>query len=231
MIVAIDVDVMADCAEAEWYAKEVAGSLLLREQVVERLVVLTNPHNHARFETLRDERCDVAMVHRPLFEGRTVADWSSLLFRHPRTGAELLTGHLAAKLRIVRELGAGIVHFPADAAEAMDLDAPCVVSLHGDFASVDPACPLSATLAHAVILESEAAQEHLCGRSHVAWAKAFVAPPPATYRQLSTREAPEADNDEDRDLADLRAARESFAAAICEAYEHAIASFELRSAA
>ena len=231
MIVAIDVDVMADDSEAEWYAKEVAGSLLMREHVIERVVVLTNPHNHARFETLRDERCDVAMVHRPLFEGRTVADWSGLLFRHPRTGAELLTDHLAAKLRIVRELGAGIVHFPGDASEAMDLDAPVVVSLHGDFASGEPACPLSATLAHAVILESEAARERLCERSHVSWAKVFVAPPPAPGRQGSTLAVCEADKSEDRDLADLRAAREAFAAAICEAYEHAIASFELRSAA
>jgi hypothetical protein len=231
MIVAIDVDVMADCAEVERYAKEVAGSLLLREQAIERLVVLTSPQNHARFETLRDERCDVAMMHRPLFEGRTVADWSGLLFRHPRTGAELLTEHLAAKLRIVRELGAGVVHFPGDPADAMDLDAPVVVSLHGDFAGADPACPFSATLAHAVILESEAARERLCGRSHVPLSKAFVAPPPPSDGQLSTRAASEADDDQDRDLADLRAAREAFAAAICEAYEHAIASFELRSAA
>ena len=231
MIVAIDVDVVAADAEVERYAREVAGSMLLRNQFVERVVVLTNDQNHARFETLRDERCDVAMVHRPLFEGRTVADWSGLLSRHPRTGAELLTDHLAAKLRIVRELGAGVVHFPGDAAEAMDLDAPVVVSLHGDFASADPACPLSATLAHAVILESDAARERLCDRSHVSWSKAFVAPPPMPDRQLSTLAASEADNDGDRDLADLRAARESFAAAICEAYEHAIASFELRSAA
>ena len=230
MIVALDAEAAGDCVTAERYLREVVASLLARDAPVERVVVLTGGQNHAGFETLRDERCDLAMVRRPLFEGRTVRSWADLLSRDPRAGAELLSDHLAQKLRIVRELGASVVHFPREVAIGMDINAPLVVSLQSDAHWDGDSLPIAANLAHAVVVESEAARLRLCAAAGVAWAKAFVAACPESSGQVSTDAPPDAD-DEKRELRDLRARREAFAAAVCEAYEHALASFELKGAA
>jgi hypothetical protein len=216
MIVAIDADAGSGGTNVDGYVRIIVSALLARDGAVERIVVMSNVENHARFEMLRDERCDVAMVRRPLFEGHTVSDWPALLSRQPRAGAELLGGHLQEKLRIIRELGVDVVHFPADAAEAVNLDLPTVVSLH-DAAQAE--CPPSAALAHAVILTSDEARERLCAACAVSRDKAFVAPWPGGA--VSLNGAGVADD----------VGYDSFAAAICEAYEHALASFELRDAA
>ena len=213
MTVAVDVDLGANAGGLEHYARKIVAALLSRDRVVERIILITNTDNHARFETLRDEHCDVAMVHRPLFEGRTVADWSSLLARHPNTGPELLSYHLHAKFRIIRDLAVDVVHFPDDPVQPMNLDAPMVISLHS------PAP--SASIAHAVIVKSDAHRRQLCHESNIPTAKVFVAVPPG---QCSTNSPREADEDHDRRLRD-------FAASIREAYEHALASFQLKNAA
>ena len=61
----------------------------------------------------------------------------------------------------------------------------------------------------------------LCREASIPPAKVFVAIPP---RQGSTNSPPDADEDDSR-------ASQKFAAAICEAYEHALASFQLKNAA
>jgi hypothetical protein len=221
MTVAIDTDSAppregGDVA-VDRYVRELVGSLLSGGGPVDRIVLLTNAENHARFETLRDEHCDVAMVHRPLFEGRPVEDWSALLARYPTSGAELLSGHLQEKLRIVRELGAAVVHLLADPPQAMPAEAPVVVSLLGESA-------VSSTLAHAVIVPAETVKEQLCAGWGVSREKVFVAP---WAGETATREA----SSIEAGVADDSKGREAFAAAVCEAYEHALASFELRNAA
>jgi hypothetical protein len=217
MIVAIDVDAGCEAGDTEDYVRCLVAALLAREGPVHRVVVLTHSDNHAAFEMLRDERCDVAMIRRPLFAGHPVSDWPALLSRQPRAGAELLAGYLQEKLRVIRELGAAVVHFPGGTVEEMGLNIPMVVSVRGE---AEGECPLSATLAHAVIAGSEEARERLCGACRVPREKAFVArwPVSAGGSSVAGRVADDS-------------GYEAFAAAVCEAYEHAVASFELRDAA
>ena len=76
-------------------------------------------------------------------------------------------------------------------------------------------------MAHAVIVDSDTDREQLCRESSIPRGKVFVAMPPG---QGSTNSARKADEDHSR-------ASQEFAAAICEAYEHALASFQLKNAA
>jgi len=223
MTVAIDVDCSTAHAGARapsdgpdpvayTYAPALVSALLSFNGPVSRIVLLTNDDTHAHFEMLRDEHCDVAMLHRPLFEGRPVKDWPNLLSRHPTSGAELLTGHLQEKLKIIRELGASVVHVMSNPPEAMLVETPVIISLTTQ-------CPHAPPPAHAVIVPTAATKERLCVECGVPRDKVFVAPCP---REPSSIDPPVADDSK---------SRKAFAAAVCEAYEHALASFELRNAA
>jgi hypothetical protein len=173
----------------------------------EGVLVLTRAENHARLETLRDERTDVVLVRRPLFEGREVADWAGLMAAHPRVGAELLASHLHEKVRIIGQLGAAALHFPVDGGELMEIDLPIVLSVHSE----SPA-RLSAELADALVV-------HEAGRAEgLPQSKTFVVP------IGSIDSAPAADNE-------VMRTSEGAACLLAEAYEHALASFELRKAA
>ena len=217
MTVAIDVDCSTHAGAgapsdgpdpaAHTYVPALVSALLSSNTAVTRIVLLTNDDTHANFEMLRDEHCDVAMLHRPLFEGRPVKDWPALLSRHPTSGAELLAGHLQEKLKIIKELRASVVHVLANPPEAMLVETPVIISLPAQ-------CPASAPPAHAVIVPSAATKERLCVEFGVPRDKVFVAP-----------------SSVDPTVADDPKCRKAFAAAVCEAYEHALASFELRNAA
>jgi len=221
MTVAIDVDCSTHAGagapsdgpdlSAYTYVPALVCALLSNNTPVTRIVLLTNDDTHAHFEMLRDEHCDVAMLHRPLFEGRPVKDWPALLSRHPTSGAELLAGHLQEKLRIIKELRASVVHVLANPLEAMLVEIPVIISLDQ--------CPPSPPPAHAVIVPSAATKERLCVECGVPREKVFVAPCPREPSSI------------DPAVADDPKSRKAFAAAVCEAYEHALASFELRNAA
>jgi hypothetical protein len=206
MTVAFDLDCPApsspkgDDSDLAAHTYVLVSSLLSLGAPVTRIILLTNDATHARFDLLRDEHCDVAMIHRPLFEGRPVTDWKALLARYPRSGAELLTGHVQEKLRIIRDLGANIVHSLGDVFESIHEQLPLVVSLQDESAT-------SATNAHAVIVPTNAGKQRLCKSRDISPEKVFVAPWPTD------------------------ANRAHFASTVCEAYEHALASFELRNAA
>jgi hypothetical protein len=174
---------------------------------VDHLLVLTHPDNHGRFEPLRDDRTDVVRVPRPLFEGRPVADWTVLLDHHPRLGADLLAAHHQATLRLLRQLGAQVLHFPTDARERMEIDFPIAVTIQEGRPS------LSATLADAVIVHTGDLLRHMPP------AKTFLASFP------SIGGPPDADN------VPMPACTADLLASLSEAYEHALASFELRKAA
>lgn len=174
---------------------------------VDRLLVLTHPDNHGRFEPLRDDRTDVVRISRPLFEGRPVSDWAGLLDHYPRIGADLLAAHHQAKLRLLLQLGAHVLHFPTDAGERMEIDFPIAVTIQEGRPS------LSATLADAVIVH----QADLF--SDLPAAKTFL----ASFPSIVAR--PDADNDS------MPACAADLLASLSEAYEHALASFELRKAA
>jgi hypothetical protein len=156
MRVAVDADTLPPAAPAlEAYVATLVRALQRGASPAERLVLFTRPENHARFETLRDARTDVVVARRPLFAGREVADWAPLLDRHPKVGGDLLAGHQQAKLRVMRQLGAQVVHFPADAREMMEIDAPVVLTVHG-------AAPfLSTVLADALVVHGDAADPAL----------------------------------------------------------------------
>jgi hypothetical protein len=169
--------------------------------------VLTRPDNHGRFEPLRDDRTDVIPSPRPLFEGRIVTDWTALLDAHPRLGADLLAAHQQAKLRLLLQLGASVLHFPTDARERMEIDFPIAVTIQQGRPS------LSATLADAVIVHTPDLLPHLPA------AKTFLASFPSIVP------TPDADNP----FASACAA--DLLASLSEAYEHALASYQLRKAA
>jgi hypothetical protein len=189
------------------YTFSLIRALQSAESPVDRVLVLTHPENHGRFEALRDDRTDVVRVPRPLFEGRPVADWAALLDHHPRLGADLLAAHHQATLRLLHQLGAHVLHFPADARERMEIDFPLAVTIHHGRPS------LSASLADAVIVHTVDLLPHFPP------AKTFLASFP------SIAGARDADNvREPACAADLLAS-------LSEAYEHALASFELRKAA
>ena len=174
---------------------------------VDHLLVLTHPDNHGRFEPLRDDRTDVVRVPRPLFEGRPVNDWAGLLDHHPRIGADLLAAHHQSKLRVLRQLCSQVLHFPTDARERMEIDFPLAVTIQQGRPS------LSATLADAVIVHTPDLLPHLPP------AKTFLASFPSIVP------TPDADNDQ------MPACAADLLASLSEAYEHALASFELRKAA
>ena len=174
---------------------------------VDRILVMTRPDNQGRFEPLRDESTDVVPVHRPLFEARPVADWRALLDHHPRLGADLLTAHQQAKRRLILELGGDVLHFPTDARELMEMDLPIAVTIGHGRAS------LSVALADAVIVHTPDLPSRLPP------AKTFLAAFPSIVPMP------------DADIPDTRACPDDLPASLCEAYEHALASFELRKAA
>jgi hypothetical protein len=213
MNVAIDADCLppsaqhCDGADLTVYTFSLIRALQSPASPVDHLLVLTHPDNHGRFEALRDERTDVARVPRPLFEGRPVTDWTALLDHHPRLGADLLAAHHQSKLRLLRQLGAQVLHFPTDARERMEIDFPLAVTLQQGRPS------LSATLADAVIVHTPDLLPHLPA------AKTFLASFPSIVP------APDADN------VQMPACAADLLASLSEAYEHALASFELRKAA
>ena len=213
MNVAIDADCLplsaqhCDDADLTVYTFSLIRALQSAASPVNHLLVLTHADNHGRFEPLRDERTDVARVPRPLFEGRPVIDWTTLLDHHPRLGAELLAAHHQSKLRLLRQLGAQVLHFPTDARERMEIDFPLAVTLQQGRPS------LSATLADAVIVHTPDMLPHLPA------SKTFLASFPSIVP------APDADN------VQMPACAADLLASLSEAYEHALASFELRKAA
>lgn len=138
---------------------------------VDKVVLLTSPANHPRLRPLRDERCDVVVVSRPLFQGRPVVDWTDLLTRHPKAGSDLLAAHQQEKLQIMVRTGASVIHFPTDAQELMEVDAAVVVSIHGDECGV----PLSALLADALVVQSPEALSRIIELGSISPAKAFLA--------------------------------------------------------
>lgn len=211
MRVAIDADCLpADDREPHW-VDYITGLARALTGIIDGVLVLTRAENHARLETLRDDHTDVVLVRRPLFEGREVADWAALLSAHPRVGGELLSAHLQEKLRIIAQLGAQALHFPADAGELMEIDLPIVLSVHGQ---AIPSC-LSADLADALVLHDA---ERAADLPH---AKTFLVPIGSI---VST---PAADNEQVR----RSQGGQCSAVTLAEAYEHALASFELRKAA
>jgi hypothetical protein len=174
---------------------------------VDRVLVLTRPDNQGRFEPLRDDRTDVIPIHRPLFEGRPVVDWPALLDHHPRLGADLLADHQQAKRRLILELGGDVLHFPTDARELMEIDLPIAVTIqHGQTS-------LSITLADAVIVHTPDLPARL--------------PPAKTFLAAFPSIVPTPDADKPY----TPACPDDLLASLCEAYEHALASFELRKAA
>jgi hypothetical protein len=216
MNVAIDADCLpatpaamgrSDEPDLTVYTFSLVRALQSADSRVGRLLVLTRPDNQGRFEPLRDDRTDVIPVNRPLFEGRPVADWAAMLDHHPRLGADLLAEHQQGKRRLVLELGGDVLHFPTDAREIMEIDLPVVVTIrHGRAA-------LSIALADAVIVHTPDLPARL------PLAKTFLAAFP------SIDPMPHADNP------DTRACPDDLLASLAEAYEHALASFELRKAA
>lgn len=210
MIVAID-------AEAALEEQQLAHTTHLARLLttIDGVVVLTRPENHAQLETLRDERCDIALVRRPLFEGHVVASWRELLTQQPRLGAELLGEFQREKLRIIGQFGAEAVLFPADAAEAMDIDAPIIACLTGPFERLSV---LSAGEADAVLLESQLAAQFLVQHG-VSPAKLFVACSASTHSHYQADELIGHDP------------RLELARVVADACEFALASYQLRKAA
>jgi hypothetical protein len=215
MRVAVDADCLAaDGGEAARGLMEYVCALARAlRPVVERVMLITRSENHARFEPLRDELTDVVLVRRPLFEGREVADWAGLLEAHPRVGGDLLAAHQQEKLRVMGQLGAQVLHFPTDSYELMEIDVPIVLTAW----EAKPRC-LSAELADALVV-------HDRGLSGLPQGKTFVVPMP------STDFARAADDELMRAPAEEAATSSAAATALAEAYEHALASFELRKAA
>jgi hypothetical protein len=195
----------------EAYATNLVRILQTIESPVDRVVIVTRPENHAKFEPLRDERTEIAVLRRPLFEGHAIDHWPTLLDRHPRIGAELLCAHQQEKLRLMNQLGVEVLHFPTDARELMEIDAPVALTLH------TPTSALSATLADAIVVHCR----ELYPRLDLPRPKIFCAPWPSSS---SSDQAGLADDQES-------AASLSFADALGDAYEHALASYELRKAA
>jgi hypothetical protein len=193
----------------EAYATNLVRILQAIDSPVERVVIVTRPENHARFEPLRDERTEIALLNRPLFEGHAIDHWPTLLDRHPRIGADLLCGHQIEKLNLMNQLGVEVLHFPVDARELMEIDAPVALTLH------TPTSALSATLADAIVVHCS----ELYPRLDLPRPKIFCAPWPGG----SSDPTGLADDQE-------RAAAK-FADALADAYEHALASYELRKAA
>jgi hypothetical protein len=213
MRVAVDADCLAvECGVERSMIEYVGWLSRALAPAVERVLVLTRAENHARLETLRDDRTDVVLVRRPLFEGREVADWAALFWSHPRVGGELLAAHLQEKLRVIGQLGAQALHFPTDAGELMEIDLPIVLSVHGEPA---PSCRLSMDLADALVVHDAG------GAGVLRAAKTFLVP------MGSIVSTPAADNDPMR----LCAGAACAAVTLAEAYEHALASFELRKVA
>jgi hypothetical protein len=215
MNVAIDTDCLplptfarrCETTDLTVYTFSLIRGLQTPDSPVDRLLVLTRDESHTRFEPLRDGRTDVALINRPLFEGRPVGDWAALLEHHPRVGGELLAEHQGHKLRVMAELGASVLHFPTDAHELMEIDCPIVLTLH------DARAVLSSTLADALVVHSPDLRPML---PHF---KTFCALFPSTPGEARADESP------------MPAPRYDLVGPLCEAYEHALASYELRKAA
>jgi hypothetical protein len=216
MNVAIDADCLSptpadpgrsDEPDLTVYTFSLVRALQSPRSAVDRVIVLTRPDNQGRFEPLRDDRTDVVPIHRPLFEGRPVVDWPALLDHHPRLGADLLADHQQAKRRLILALGGDVLHFPTDARELMEIDLPIAVTIQHGRTS------LSVALADAVIVHTPDLPAHL--------------PPAKTFLAAFPSIVPTPDAEKPY----TPACTDDLLASLSEAYEHALASFELRKAA
>src|SRR5688572_20279069 len=126
MIVAIDTNciIPGKVGGIESYTTSLIESLLNHAHQVQRFVLLTRPENHGMFDTFRSERCDVALIPRPLFQGKEVNNWAAILAGYPAFGQELLWAYQQDKVRIIHETGADLVHFPGHAINPLDIDLP-----------------------------------------------------------------------------------------------------------
>jgi len=97
---------------------------------VRRLVLVTRPENHDLFVPLTDDRCDVMCVPRPTYNGAAVTDWTTLAAQDAPAHARLLAEYQQAKVAMIHESGADVVHFPGNAINPLDIDLPAVLNLH-----------------------------------------------------------------------------------------------------